>query len=75
MKLTNAVSFGAVATGSWASSFEPTNFNITEALLNTGIDVSTIPGLPGLVERSSLSACSIAVCHPQPKSKLMYADD
>lgn len=43
-------------------SFEPTDFNITEALLDNGVNVSAIPALAGLVERSSLSACSIAVC-------------
>jgi hypothetical protein len=62
MKFIEILTFGAMSTGSWASSFEPINFNVTEALLNTGVDVSAIPELSGLVERSSLSACSIAVC-------------
>ncbi|KAF2201917.1 FAD binding domain-containing protein [Delitschia confertaspora ATCC 74209] len=47
--------------GAWAQSeFEPADFNVTEALLQKGIDVSSIPALAGLVERSSPSACSIA---------------
>lgn len=44
--------------------FEPADFNITEALLGNGVDVSEIPGLSdlsGLSERSLLSGCSIAV--------------
>jgi hypothetical protein len=61
MKLTGFVSLGAVTAGAWASSFEPTDFNVTEALIDNGIDVSSIPELAGLVERSSTGACSIAV--------------
>ncbi|PVH92431.1 FAD binding domain-containing protein [Periconia macrospinosa] len=42
------------------STFEPSNFNVTKALLENGVNVSSIPGLEGLVQRSSPSACSIA---------------
>ncbi|CAN9213634.1 unnamed protein product [Alternaria sp. RS040] len=40
--------------------FEPADFNVTKALIANGINVSAIPQLSGLVERTSLSSCSIA---------------
>ncbi|KAI4672235.1 hypothetical protein J4E85_009603 [Alternaria conjuncta] len=40
--------------------FEPADFNVTEALIANGVNVSAIPQLSGLVERSALSGCSIA---------------
>lgn len=47
----------------WAqSAFEPTDFNVTDALLDNGVNISAIPALAGLVTRSSPSACSIAAC-------------
>jgi hypothetical protein len=61
MKLTVAASISAFATGVLGSTFEPADFNVTEALLNDGVDVTAIPGLAGLAERSSSGACSIAV--------------
>jgi hypothetical protein len=61
MKASTAALHGALVTSIWANSFEPTNFNVTEALIQNGVDVSSIPGLAGLVERSSISACSVAV--------------
>jgi hypothetical protein len=52
----------AVAAGVKAQeAFEPPNFNVTEALLRNGINVSAIPELAGLSVRSSLKGCSIAV--------------
>lgn len=41
--------------------FEPPEFNITEALIDNGVNVSAIPELSGLVERTLLSGCPIAV--------------
>jgi hypothetical protein len=41
--------------------FESENFNVTEALIAQGVDVSALPQLNGLTERSSDVACSIAV--------------
>jgi len=41
--------------------FEPSDFDIQEALLDLGVNVSTLPQLAPLVERSSQSGCSIAV--------------
>jgi hypothetical protein len=43
--------------------FEPADFNVTEALIANGVNVSAIPQLSGLVERTSPSGCSIAVRH------------
>jgi hypothetical protein len=43
------------------STFEATDFNVTEALLDVGVNISSIPALEGLVQRSSTSGCSIAV--------------
>lgn len=61
MRFTTAVSASALAASAVASTFEPADFNVTEALLDNGVNISAIPGLEGLVERSSLGACSIAV--------------
>jgi len=44
-----------------AKAIEPTDFNVTDALVALGVNVSTIPALAALSERSSVSACSIAV--------------
>lgn len=52
---------GVAAAGALPDTFEPANFNVTEALLANGIDISTIPGLDELTRRSSTSGCSIAV--------------
>lgn len=60
-------SIGATVAGALAQSeasvFEVADFNITEALIDNGVDVSAIPELSGLVERTlDLSPCAIAVC-------------
>lgn len=41
--------------------FEPADFNVTEALIANGVNVSAVPQFSGLVERTALSGCSIAV--------------
>jgi hypothetical protein len=41
--------------------FEAADFNITEALATNGINVSALPQLAPLVERSPLSGCLVAV--------------
>lgn len=41
--------------------FEPTDFNVTEALLDNGVNVSAIPELAELAERSLRGGCSTAV--------------
>jgi len=40
--------------------FEPADFNVTEALISNGVNVSAIPELAGLAERPALNGCSIA---------------
>ncbi|OAL04330.1 FAD-binding domain-containing protein [Phaeosphaeriaceae sp. SRC1lsM3a] len=50
--------------------FETPTFNITEALLANGINVSALPELAPLVERTLSSGCSIA-CN---SLKLIYGD-
>jgi hypothetical protein len=50
-------------------SFETADFNVVDALLKQGVDVSALPDLATLVARSSYNACSIAVsqyCVYQP---------
>jgi len=50
--------------------FEPQDFNVTAALENIGVDVSTLPEhVSGLIKRS-LAPCSLAVCLMLP-----YLDD
>jgi hypothetical protein len=61
MKFSISASLGALTATALANSFEPSDFNVTEALVDNGVNISAIPGLAGLVERSSLNGCSIAV--------------
>lgn len=62
MKFTTAASTSAFVACVLASGFEPNDFNVTKALVDNGFDVTGIPGLADLAERSSSSACSLAVC-------------
>jgi hypothetical protein len=41
--------------------FEPADFNVAEALLDNGVNVSALPELSELGARSRLSGCSIIV--------------
>jgi hypothetical protein len=41
--------------------FEPDNFDVSAALYNLGVDVSTIPALSSLQSRSTKTACRAAV--------------
>ena len=43
------------------SSFEPTNFNVTAALVANGVSPDNIPDFKALEERSSLGSCPVAV--------------
>jgi hypothetical protein len=68
MRVTPALSIGALTAGALAQSnadtFEKADFNITEALIGNGVNVSAIPELSGLVHRTlDLSPCAIAVSH------------
>ncbi|KAH8640510.1 FAD-binding domain-containing protein [Alternaria alternata] len=56
------VSLAAFAVGALSqATFEPADFNITEALLKNGVNVSAIPELASFAERSLSSGCSAAL--------------
>ena len=61
-------SFGFAATVVYAQTdeFEAPDFNITEALIANGINVSALPELAPLIDRSPLGGCSIAVSLQYP---------
>jgi hypothetical protein len=61
MKLSGGILLGASIAVASADPFEPPDFNVTDALIKNGIDVSAVPGLAGLVGRSSNNGCSVAV--------------
>jgi len=64
MKFVEKVMCGTLAVMVGASAqdtFEAPDFNVTEALIQNGVNVSAMPELAGLAIRSSLSGCSIAV--------------
>jgi len=64
MKLIAAIACGTVAaTGrvSAQDTFEAPDFNVTEALIQNGVNVSAMPELAQVATRSSSSGCSIAV--------------
>lgn len=48
------------AVSAQAGTFEPSNFNVTKALISNGVNVSAMPELAGLAERSAPGGCSIA---------------
>lgn len=75
MKLASIISLSAVAVSGLANEFEPAEFNVTEALIKNGVNISAIPELQGLVQRSSPNACSIAVSLPCHDSTLCSAAD
>ncbi|KAF2031606.1 FAD-binding domain-containing protein [Setomelanomma holmii] len=57
------VSLGALAASVVAQDvFEPVDFNITEALLGNGVNVSALPELDGLTEKRSLISLCSAAC-------------
>ncbi|KAI4954620.1 hypothetical protein J4E86_005930 [Alternaria arbusti] len=63
MKFVEKVMCGTLAVMVGASAqdtFEAPDFNVTEALIQNGVNVSAMPELAGLAIRSSLSGCSIA---------------
>lgn len=48
---------------SLALRLEFADFNVTQALVEQGVNVSAIPALAGLADESSVFACNIAVGH------------
>jgi hypothetical protein len=62
MRLLKIVPLGLFLTVTLAQQpFEPSNFDITAALLENGVDVSDIPGLASLSKRTRPGGCVIAV--------------
>ena len=56
-----SILFAALASFVASQTFEASDFNVTEALIDQGVNVSALPELAGLAERSSNLACNIAV--------------
>lgn len=52
---------GVLAGAAVAQTFEPADFNVTEALLDLGVNVTQLPELSDLVERSGNHRCAAAV--------------
>jgi hypothetical protein len=63
MKATSFLQLGALvaAVSAQTDVFEPADFNVTKALIANGVNVSAIPELAKLTERTLLSGCSVAV--------------
>ena len=55
-----ALALAVNAQSNVTDAIEPSDFNVTQALFDAGIDVTELPA-GELVERSSTAACSIAV--------------
>lgn len=51
----------ASAVSALSQGFEPKDFNITEALLENGVEVSALPQPADAAKRSTLSGCTAAV--------------
>jgi hypothetical protein len=70
MRLFGKITSGILAVSVGVSAqdtFEAPDFNVTDALISNGVNVSAIPELANLVARSSSSGCSIAVSmHGEP---------
>jgi hypothetical protein len=62
MRVSSIISLGFMPSGIIAQDvFEPADFNVTEALLANGVNVSGLPELSEIGARSILSGCSITV--------------
>lgn len=73
MRVSTAALLGLMPAGILSQDvFEPADFNVTEALLDNGVNVSAIPDLAGLAERSLLSGCSIAVRRYHPQQRTLF---
>jgi hypothetical protein len=60
MRVSSIISLGFMPSGIIAQDvFEPADFNVTEALLANGVNVSGLPELSEIGARSILSGCSI----------------
>lgn len=72
MRFTSSLALAAAATigSAHAQSFESPDLNVTEVLLEKGVNISALPELAALEQRSSIGACSIA-CN---SLKLLYGN-
>ena len=62
MRLLNIISVGFFSVVILAQeTFEPSDFDVTAALLENGVDVSDIPSLAGISKRTKPGGCEIAV--------------
>jgi hypothetical protein len=52
---------GAFSGAAVAQTFESPDFNVTEGLLDLGIDITELPELTEFVERSAISSCAPVV--------------
>ncbi|KAJ4368693.1 hypothetical protein N0V86_009602 [Didymella sp. IMI 355093] len=68
MKARSILSIAAVAGNALAQdTFEPSDFNVTEALIANGVDISALPELANLTEKRSLfNTCAIATALVDP---------
>lgn len=66
---------GVAGVNAQTGEFEVPDFNVTEALLANGINVSALPELAPLVERTLASGCSIAVGVFPPKHLIIHEAD
>lgn len=58
----------ALAVGALAQVIEPTDFNVTEALENLGVEVEELP-IADLESRSTNAACAVAVSQSTPPAQ------
>ena len=56
-----AITILASAACALSQSFEPADFDVTEALLQNGVKASALPELASVAERSALNGCTAAV--------------
>jgi hypothetical protein len=63
MKARSFLSLATIAGNALAQeAFEPLDFNVTEALIANGVDISALPELANITEKRSLfSPCAVAV--------------
>lgn len=63
MKFQSTLPLVALTSSAFAQDvFEPSDFNVTEALIANGVDVAALPELTNLTEKRSLfSPCAVAV--------------
>jgi len=62
MRVSSVALFGSLSAATIAQDvIEPADFNVTQALLENGVDPSDLPDVTALTKRSLFSGCSLAV--------------